>query len=79
VTKILVSGGNLDHNNDLDILSEKGGSELIILLLNKSGKVCGTCRNCFSIFADYNLVTVLYIGTGILKMLAVFSFCFQIT
>lgn len=32
IVKINVSGGNLDHNTDLEILREKGGSELTILL-----------------------------------------------
>lgn len=39
VTKLLVSGGNLDHNTDLDMLREKGGSELMVVLLDQSGSV----------------------------------------
>lgn len=39
VTKLVVSGGNLDHNTDLDIIREKGGSELMVLLLIESGSV----------------------------------------
>ncbi|XP_033741198.1 inhibitor of Bruton tyrosine kinase-like [Pecten maximus] len=39
VTKLLVSGGNLDHNTDLDIIHEKGGSELMVVLLSESGSV----------------------------------------
>ncbi|XP_041354992.1 inhibitor of Bruton tyrosine kinase-like isoform X2 [Gigantopelta aegis] len=39
VSKLLVSGGNLDHSTDLDVLRDKGGSELIIALLNTTGKV----------------------------------------
>ncbi|XP_061171196.1 inhibitor of Bruton tyrosine kinase-like isoform X2 [Saccostrea echinata] len=39
IQKILVSGGNLDHMSDLDVLRERGGTELRILLLNTSGKV----------------------------------------
>ena len=34
-----VCGGNLDHNTDLDVLREKGGFEVKVVLLNRSGKV----------------------------------------
>ena len=35
-----VSGGNLDHNTDMDVLREKGGTELTILLQHSlPGKV----------------------------------------
>lgn len=39
IQEIFVSGGNLDHMSDLDVLREKGGEELRILLLNSTGKV----------------------------------------
>ncbi|XP_076077944.1 inhibitor of Bruton tyrosine kinase-like [Mytilus galloprovincialis] len=32
IVKMSVSGGNLDHNTDMDVLREKGGTELTILL-----------------------------------------------
>ena len=32
-------GGDLNHKTDLDVLREQGGSELIVALLNESGKV----------------------------------------
>ncbi|KAJ8314789.1 hypothetical protein KUTeg_006939 [Tegillarca granosa] len=38
ITKVTVHGGNLDHT-DSDVLREKGGFELTIVLLNASGKV----------------------------------------
>ena len=34
-----MSGGHLDHSTDLETLREKGGYELVILLLNSAGKV----------------------------------------
>ncbi|XP_076444948.1 inhibitor of Bruton tyrosine kinase-like [Babylonia areolata] len=39
IEKVCVVGGNLDHNTDLDVLREKGGSELKVVLMNNSGKV----------------------------------------
>ena len=40
IEQVAVTGGHLDHSNpDIDILRERGGSELLILLLNTSGKV----------------------------------------
>ena len=39
MVKVVVSGGCLDHNSDLDTLREKGGNELTIVLLNSAGKV----------------------------------------
>ena len=39
ICEIYVSGGNLDHMSDLDILRERGGAELRIVLLNSTGKV----------------------------------------
>ena len=39
-----MSGGYLDHSRDLETLREKGGYELIILLLNTAGKV--TIQKC---------------------------------
>lgn len=40
IVKINVSGGNLDHNTDLDVLREKGGTELNIMLQHSlAGKV----------------------------------------
>lgn len=40
IYKILVCGGNLDHNADCDILREKGGFEVKVVLLNNTGKLC---------------------------------------
>lgn len=40
IVKIRVSGGNLDHHTDIDVLREKGGSELTIVLQHSTpGKV----------------------------------------
>ena len=39
IQQIAVAGGHLDHSSDLETLREKGGYELIILLLNTAGKV----------------------------------------
>ncbi len=39
IEQIAVSGGHLDHSTDLETLREKGGYELVILLLNSAGKV----------------------------------------
>ncbi|KAK7483280.1 hypothetical protein BaRGS_00025447 [Batillaria attramentaria] len=39
ITKLCVSGGNLDHNTDLDVLREKGGCEVKVVLLNSSHRV----------------------------------------
>ncbi|CAC5394250.1 unnamed protein product [Mytilus coruscus] len=40
IVKMNVSGGNLDHNTDMDVLREKGGTELTILLQHSlPGKV----------------------------------------
>ncbi|XP_056015291.1 inhibitor of Bruton tyrosine kinase-like isoform X2 [Ostrea edulis] len=38
IHEIFVSGGNLDHMSDLDVLREKGGTELRIVLLTSTGK-----------------------------------------
>jgi hypothetical protein len=43
IDKLLVCGGNLDHNADLGILSEKGGFEVKVILLNNTGKVSVRC------------------------------------
>ena len=39
IEKVCVCGGHLDHNTDLDVLREKGGFEVKVLLLNNAGKV----------------------------------------
>lgn len=39
ITKLCVSGGHLDHNTDLDVLREKGGFEVKVVLLNSSHRV----------------------------------------
>ena len=52
IVKINVSGGNLDHNTDLDVLREKGGTELNIMLQHSlAGKV--------HILYLYNIVVVI--------------------
>jgi hypothetical protein len=42
VEQVCVAGGHLDHSVSVatrDVLRERGGSELIIVLLNSAGKV----------------------------------------
>ncbi|KAL8560153.1 hypothetical protein ACOMHN_021648 [Nucella lapillus] len=39
IEKVCVVGGNLDHNTDLDVLREKGGFEIKVVLMNNAGKV----------------------------------------
>ncbi|KAK3098977.1 hypothetical protein FSP39_024899 [Pinctada imbricata] len=39
IQKLCVVGGNLDHSQDLEVLREKGGYELIIAVLTKNGKI----------------------------------------
>ncbi|XP_025096853.1 inhibitor of Bruton tyrosine kinase-like isoform X2 [Pomacea canaliculata] len=39
IEKLCVAGGNLDHNTDIDVLREKGGSEIKVVLLSTFGKV----------------------------------------
>ena len=42
IERVVVSGGNLDHDSGLDILREKGGHELHIALKNEAGQVYRT-------------------------------------
>ncbi|KAK7108349.1 inhibitor of Bruton tyrosine kinase-like [Littorina saxatilis] len=39
IEKLCLCGGNLDHNSDLDVLREKGGFEVKVVMLNSAGKV----------------------------------------
>lgn len=46
IEKLCVAGGNLDHNTDIDVLREKGGSEIKVVLLSTFGKVsCASFQN----------------------------------
>lgn len=75
ICEIYVSGGNLDHMSDLDILRERGGAELRIVLLNSTGKVrCqGQRRQKFrqskKPFSKFRQVDLVFFGTIVCYML----------
>ena len=46
IVDIQVSGGHLDYSTEMESLRERGGTELLILLLNSAGKVSYTMLRC---------------------------------